>query len=278
MTGKKADLHLHTTYSDGFFSPQDVIGKAKSKNISIISITDHDSVSSFEEASVFAENEGILLISGTELSTYIDGREIHILGYFLDTQNDELKKILKFFCDERTHRAERILWKLKNQGITIGIEEVLESAKNSPITRPHIASLLVDKGFVKTYYEAFNLYLGNNAPCYERKIHIDPGTVFEVVTAADGLSFIAHPANTPEDIIRKLIDAGVDGIEVVHPSHSPSQEKSFRELANAYFLLQSGGSDFHGGKKNDEDNFGNFCIPESYVNNMKKRLVKAKPA
>jgi len=126
--------------------------------------------------------------------------------------------------------------------------------------------------------EAFNLYLGNHAPCYEKKIHVDPATVFETVSAAGGLSFIAHPSNMQEDIIRKLIDSGVDGIEVIHPSHSPSQEKYFREIADAYFLLQSGGSDFHGGKKNDENNLGQFFIHEPYVANMRKRLVKARPA
>jgi predicted metal-dependent phosphoesterase TrpH len=278
MTDRKVDLHLHTRYSDGFYTPHELIAKAKGLGISTLSITDHDSVDSFEEASTIARQENLSLISGAEFTTYIDDREIHILGYFFDTKHPELTKILSFFKSERTHRAERILWKLKNHGISIQLDEVLQEANSSPVTRPHIASIMMEKGVVKSYMEAFNLYLGNHAPCYEKKIHVDPATVFETISTAGGLSFLAHPSNMPEETIRKLIDAGVDGIEVIHPSHTPAQERYFREIAELYFLLQSGGSDYHGGKKNDDNNLGSFFITESYVANMRKRLVKARLA
>jgi 3',5'-nucleoside bisphosphate phosphatase len=278
MADRKVDLHLHTKYSDGYYTPRELLAKAKNLGISTISITDHDTVDSFDEASGIAQKEDITLISGAEFTTYVDNREIHILGYFFDTKHPDLVKILSFFKSERIHRAERILWKLKNHGISIQLDEVLQEAKSSPITRPHIATILMEKGAVKSYVDAFNLYLGNHASCYEKKIYVDPATVFETISATGGLSFIAHPSVMPEEIIRKLIDAGVDGIEVVHPSHTPSQERYFREIAESYFLLQSGGSDFHGGKKNDENNLGGFFVTESYVADMRKRLVKARLA
>jgi hypothetical protein len=272
MSGK-ADLHIHTSNSDGFYSSKEIVDKAKLLNLDIISITDHDSIAAFNEVSVYASNLGIEVIPGVELSSDIAGKEVHILGYMFDVANKELNCYLSFFQEERHRRAEKIVKKLNLLGSDITIYDVLECAGSSVISRPHIAQALVKKGFVNNYYEAFNKYLGNDLPAWEKKVHISPASAFKIINDAGGLSFIAHPDNFPSQIIKDLIDAGVDGIEAVHPSHNVLQQKYYKEIANSYFLLNSGGSDFHGGTRNDDCNFGKYYINSLNLENMRKQLI-----
>lgn len=271
---QKTDLHTHTIYSDGFYTPEKLIKKAQAQGIDTISITDHDSTNGIEEAAIYADKYGIEIIPGVEVSTDIRDTEVHILGYFIDPKNKELEHYLHFFRDERYKRAIRIVNKLNLLGLEITIEDVLELAKNSAIGRPHIAQALMAKGQVKTFFEAFYKYLGNHAPAYERKVHLSPQSAFKIINDAGGLSFIAHPGNMPEILIKELIDAGVDGIEVIHPSHSPEQVKFYRGIVHEYFLLECGGSDFHGGKREDEENLGKYFTSSKVVDAMRNRLLK----
>ncbi len=245
----KADLHIHTTYSDGAYSPLEIVDKAYKAGLNIISITDHDSLDGIKEATIYAKGKGIEVIPGLELSTDIDEKEIHLLAYFIDYENEELLKYLKFFREERFFRAKRIIKKLRHLGISITIDDVLYRAKNSAIGRPHIANALVDLGYVKNYMEAFEKFLGDNCPAYERKIHISPTSALKLISEAGGLSFIAHPGFMNESILLNIIKAGVDGIEVIHPSHNENQINFYRGIVNQYCLLETGGSDFHGGNK-----------------------------
>jgi predicted metal-dependent phosphoesterase TrpH len=261
-------------YSDGYYTPEKLIKKAQTHGIDIISITDHDSTNGIEEAALYGNKYGIEIIPGVEISTDIRDTEVHILGYFIDPMNKELEHYLHFFRDERYKRAIRIVKKLNLLGLNISMEDVLALAKNSAIGRPHIAQALMVKGQVKTFFEAFYKYLGNHAPAYERKVHLSPQSAFKIINDAGGLSFIAHPGNMPEILIKELIDAGVDGIEVIHPSHSPEQVKFYRGIVNEYFLLESGGSDFHGGKREDEENLGKYFTSSKVVDAMRRRLLK----
>lgn len=270
----KVDLHMHTFHSDGFYSPQEVVQKAFEAGIGTISITDHDSVNGLKDAINAGNQYEIEVIPGVEISTDISNREIHILGYFVNPSNRELEHYLSFFRDERIKRAGRIVDKLKVLGLEITLEDVLEKAKNGAVGRPHIAHALAEKKLISSYFEAFNKYIGNGCPAYERKVHVSPQSAFKIINDAGGLSFIAHPGNLPEVIIKELIDAGVDGIEVIHPSHLPNKVKYYRGIVNEYFLLESGGSDFHGGDRNDEQNFGKFCTNLTAVEAMKTRLLK----
>ena len=271
---QKTDLHTHTIHSDGYYTPEKLIKKVQTHGIDIISITDHDSTNGIEEAAVYAEKYGIEIIPGVEISTDIRDTEVHILGYFIDPKNNELEHYLNFFREERHKRAIRIVKKLNILGLTISMEDVLALTKNSAIGRPHIAQALLAKGQVKSFFEAFYKYLGNHAPAYERKVHLSPQSAFKIISDAGGLSFIAHPGNMPEILIKELIDAGVDGIEVIHPSHSPEQVKFYRGIVNEYFLLESGGSDFHGGKREDEENLGKYFTSSKVVDAMRRRLLK----
>jgi len=272
---KKTDLHTHSLYSDGFLAPENLVTKANRHGIEILSITDHDSVNGIAEASEIAEKFGMEIIPGLEISSDIRDTEVHILGYFIDPQNKELEHYLNFFREERYKRATRIVKKLNILGLNVTIDDVLVFAKNSAIGRPHIAQALLAKGQVKSFFEAFYKYIGNHAPAYERKVHLSPQSAFKIITDAGGLSFIAHPGDMPEILIKELIDAGVDGIEVIHPSHSPERVRFYRGIVNEYFLLECGGSDFHGGKREDDENLGKYYTTSKVVETMRTRLLKS---
>ncbi len=273
MTGK-VDLHTHTTYSDGFYSPNELITKAKNAGIDVISITDHDNIAGILEAIEIGKKFGIEVIPGMEISSDLKDKEVHILAYFFEPENSELERYLSFFREERLKRAIRIVNKLKSIGFNLAIEDVLERAQNSAVGRPHIAQALLDKGLISSYYEAFNKYIGNGCPAYEKKVHLSPQSAFKIINDAGGLSFIAHPGYMTESLLKELITAGVDGIEVIHPSHTPQQIKFYKGIVNEYFLLESGGSDFHGGKREDENNLGKYFVNPSVVDAMRRRLLK----
>jgi len=274
MIKEKTDLHMHTCHSDGYHTPEKLIERANNQGIKILSITDHDSVNGIKEASKYAEKCGIEVIPGVEISTDIRDTEVHILGYFVDPKNKDLEHYLNFFREERYKRAIRMVKKLNILGLDITLDDVLLVAKDSAIGRPHIAQALLAKGQVKSFFEAFYKYLGNHAPAYERKVHLSPQSAFKIISDAGGLSFIAHPGNMPEILIKELIDAGVDGIEVIHPSHSPEQVRFYKGIVIEYFLLESGGSDFHGGKREDDENLGKYYTSPKVVDTMRTRLIR----
>lgn len=269
----RIDLHMHTSYSDGFYSPLELIQKVNERNLDIISITDHDSVNAIEEAITIGNDFSVKVIPGLEISTDIEDKEVHLLGYFIDINHPELKKYLSFFREERYYRATRIVNKLNKIGIEITIDDVMKVAKNSAVGRPHIAMALLNIGAVTEYYEAFEKYLRDNGPAYERKIHVSPQSALKLISDAGGLSFIAHPGHLKESILMNLINAGIDGIEVVHPSHNEYQQKFYRGIVSQYCLLESGGSDFHGGKKGDDNNLGAYLLNPQRLEEMRQILA-----
>lgn len=272
MTGK-ADLHCHTYYSDGELSPTALVQQANESALSILSITDHDSIDAYWEALEAARQYGIELVPGVELSAMIGTKDIHILGYFFNPDNEQLKQALNLFRQERLWRAERMVRKLNNLNVPLSMEAVLSHAGHGAIGRPHIAAALVDEGHTSTYSEAFDTYIGNTCPAYEPKYRLSPETAVEIIAGAGGISIIAHPGwYLTEDEIMALIRAGVDGIETVHPAHDAERITFYRNITSSYFLLEGGGSDFHGGKRNDQSNFGAYTVPSEIVQAMKRRL------
>jgi len=263
----EVDLHLHSNYSDGKYSIPEVIELAIDKGLKVISITDHDTIDGVQEASFLAEAKGIQNIPGVEVSSEIEGQEIHILAYFIDINNSDLKVYLQKFKEERLKRAERILSKLKKLGVNLTIEEVLQFSESKPITRPHIAFALIKKKIVKSYYEAFQKYLGDFSDAYEKKQHSSPEVVIELIKSCGGLSFLAHPYNLSDGKLMDIIKYGIDGIESYHPTIKKSRQEFLHKIALQFSLLESGGSDFHGGLRNDYSNFGKFGL---YLNQMEK--------
>lgn len=270
----KIDLHTHTCHSDGSLTPSQVVELAHKKGLDIIGITDHDSVNGIKEAISAGKDLGVEIIPGVEISTDIDDKEVHLLAYFIDIENEELQKYLSFFRDERLHRAKRIVQKLRNLGLQISIDDVLAKANNCAVGRPHIANAMVDLGLINNYYEAFEKYIGDYGPAFERKIHVSPQSAVKLIGDSGGLSFIAHPGYMKENLLISLIRTGIDGIEVIHPSHNENQIQFYRGIVNQYCLLESGGSDFHGGKKMDDESLGKYYISQVQLEAMRKMLIK----
>ncbi|RNA64524.1 PHP domain-containing protein [Prosthecochloris sp. ZM_2] len=271
---EKADLHIHTKCSDGIFTPEEIVLKAKKSGLKAISITDHDSVSGIDKAKPLATQHGVELINGVEMSSTYQGHDIHILGYFFDHKNPELQRYLDHCRHLRTRRAERMVQKLAKMGVKIEIEQIILKAQNGSVGRPHIAAVLQDGGFVRSFSEAFSKYLGSHSPAYVKSIETHPADIIKLINEASGLSFLAHPGqNVPDEILRQLITFGLDGIEIIHPSHDPYKQNYYKEIANEYFLLFSGGSDYHGLKDQEEDHFGQITIPYDWVTKMKSRIV-----
>lgn len=270
---ERADLHTHTTYSDGVLSPYDLIQKAHKAGISTIAITDHDNVGALDEAVEWGQRLGISVIPGVELSATLGEKDVHILSYFFDPSDQRLLEYLSFFRGERLKRAERIVKKLNRINVPLKFDAVLEKAGIGSVGRPHIANALLEEGLVDSFHEAFEKFIGTGGPAYESKFQLNPQEAFRLISSAGGLSFLAHPGGyfVEQDLL-ELIKIGLDGIEVVHPSHSPQQREYYRGIVNQYFLLESGGSDFHGGKKNDDHVFGAFTVPMHVVETMRSRL------
>jgi predicted metal-dependent phosphoesterase TrpH len=270
-----ADLHTHTNFSDGVLSPEGLVRKAKSVGLEAIAISDHDNVGALEEAAEVGRSIGVEVIPGLELSATLGEKDVHILAYFFDPSHTRLLEYLEFFRLERLRRAERIVQKLNGLDIPLSIDAVLDKAGIGSVGRPHIASALVEEGHIQTYHEAFSKYIGARGPAYESKYQLSPGEAVRLIAQAGGLSFFAHPGKyTTESDLVALMDVGLDGIEVIHPSHSPSMQQHYRSLASQYFLLHSGGSDYHGGKKNDDLSFGSYGVPMSVVEDMRRRCFR----
>ena len=270
---KRADLHIHSQFSDGVLSPIEIVRRAKQSDLDIISITDHDSVGGINAAIEAGRDIGIEVIAGIELSAIHHGTEVHILGYFVDYKNKELVDSLAGFRNERLKRAERIVGKLNNLKIPITIESVMDHVTGDSVGRPHIANTLVKGGHADSYHQAFDEYIGNGRPAYEEKWNFSPAETIRLISEAGGLSFLAHPGkSTSEEMIIQLINAGLDGIEVIHPCHTPDLVYYYKGIVDEYCLLESGGSDFHGGERGDTDAFGNYSVPVSVVDLMRKRL------
>ena len=269
----RADLHLHTHHSDGAHSPYEIVRRARNAGLTTISITDHDNVAAIDEAIAWGRQMGVDVVPGLELSVALGEKDVHLLAYFFDHTNRELLDYLTFFRHERLKRAERIVEKLNKINIPLRMESVLDQAGVGSVGRPHIASALVEEGLIDSYHHAFLKYIGTGAPAYEKKYQLNPEDAVRLVSMAGGLTFLAHPGKyTSEAEVLRLIHAGLDGIEVVHPSHSETQRAHYRKLVEQYFLLECGGSDYHGGKKNDEEVFGAFTVPIFVVDQMRRRL------
>jgi len=240
------DLHIHTRFSDGALTPEEVLSFAKKKGLSAISITDHDSVSAFPVAVERGKELGIEVIPGVELSCEVDKHDIHVLAYFFDYGNQKLLDALEEMRAARHKRAQKIVKNLNALGIDLHFETVLRFADGGSIGRPHIAEALLHEEFVYTHKEAFEKYLGYDSPAYEEKMQLTPYDAFELIKSAGGVSIMAHPGVTNVDsVIPGLIERGLCGLEVYHADHNNAQQKKYADICKEHKLLMTGGSDFH---------------------------------
>jgi predicted metal-dependent phosphoesterase TrpH len=244
---KWIDLHLHTIASDGTSTATEVVERAKKLQINAIAITDHDSVESIHEARILGRKLGIEVIPGIELSAYSGESEIHILGYYFDDQNHDFIKKLDELCIVREQRIHQIVEKLRQNNVDISIDDVLKFSGEGAVGRLHVARALVQKGVVANTNEAFKKFLANGKSAYVPKERLTTKETIELLLKIGGVPVIAHPALLGrDDLIPKLVEEGLKGIEVFHPEHSLGKVEHYKKLAKDYNLIITGGSDCHG--------------------------------
>ncbi|TYP54323.1 PHP domain-containing protein [Thermosediminibacter litoriperuensis] len=244
----KVDLHLHTTFSDGTLTPEQVVDKAYSLNLRAIAITDHDTVDGIVPAMERAKKYPLLeVVPGIEINTYYIEEEVHVLGYYIDYRGNTLKSTLDALQKERIERIKKIIEKLRELGIEITFEEVEAKASGSSIGRPHVARTLIDKKIVSSVDEAFALYLDQGKPAYVPRQKLTPYSAVDLIKKCGGIAVIAHPGMLKnQDIVKSLINYGIQGIEVYHKEHDDERVKYYKNIAMKYGLLMTGGSDCHG--------------------------------
>ncbi len=271
------DLHIHTIYSDGSFAPKEVISYANSIGLSAIGITDHDTTDGVKEAIISAKEYEIEVVPGLELSAEFKDypeEEIHILGYFIDYDNENLQRQLKVFRDARQQRADYIFKKLSSLGLNLDKQEVFESySQSQSIGRLHFARILLKKNIVSSIKEAFEKYLGYGKPAYVPKFKLPTQQAISMIIEAGGIPVVAHPyANGYMDVnsIKKLIDQGLKGIEVYHTKHHKNAIEELLVIAEKYDLLITGGSDCHGNLGNNNPLLGVLKLPYSMFLKLKE--------
>ncbi|EHQ90289.1 PHP domain-containing protein [Desulfosporosinus youngiae] len=243
----EADLHCHTTASDGLLSPKELICLAAELGLKGIGITDHDTIQGWKEAEEAGADYKIQILKGIELNTDWQGKEIHILGYELDPAAGYLINKLKTIREAREQRMLDIIQRLSAQGIRIGEDEVRQLAQGESIGRPHIAHVLLERGFVGSIQEAFERFIGIGAPAYVPRYRLTTEEGIALIREAHGIPVLAHPGmQRLEGEISTWVKFGLQGIEVSHSEHSSADVARYQALAQQYNLLMTGGSDFHG--------------------------------
>jgi len=250
------DLHTHTVHSDGTTQPEDNVSLAKEIGLAGLALTDHDTVSGWTRMRDACARHGLAFIPGIELSTERDGRSVHLLGYWVDPEDAALADECDRLRHERSRRAEDICTRLDALGVGVDVARVREFAGSAPIGRPHIASAMIAAGHVPDIQTAFDDFLADDGPAYVPKYAVDPVRGLRLLTAAGGAVVLAHPGVsedgggpvTPE-LLAELAEAGLAGVEVDHPAHEPDVAERWRGLAREHDLLVTGGSDFHGERK-----------------------------
>lgn len=272
---KYIDLHMHSTFSDGIHSPTKLVDIARRKELVAIALADHDSLEGFRELEAAAVAAGLEVITGVELSSEHNGRDLHILGYGIDPDDANLLGMLQKFRDTRERRGIMIVEKLREEGIELDMGAILAKAGDGALGRPHIAEALVEGGYANDFPEVFARYIGEHCPAYVEKYKITPAGAVEHIHGAGGLAFVAHPGYYLEDMAAfdELLDQGFDGVEVHHPHHKNGIVDQLGAIAGSRGLLTSGGSDFHGFA--GRDNMGEPKVPYSLLEKIKARLASS---
>lgn len=278
MDQKIIDLHVHSTESDGTLTPEEVVEAAKEAGLSAIALTDHDTASGIKKARDAAAGCGIELIPGIELSTEYHGKEIHIVGLYIDPENQTLLEKTREFRECRDQRNEKIVAALQKEGFDITMEGLAAENPDSVITRANIARYLYDHGFIKSVAEAFDKYIGDGCRCYVGRFKVTPMEAVALIKQAGGTAILAHPllyhmsSVSLQQMIDELKAAGLDGIEAIYSTHTAGEEQLVKKIAGENGLLISGGSDFHGSNKPSIKlgiGYGRLYIPYSVLENIR---------
>jgi predicted metal-dependent phosphoesterase TrpH len=281
--GGRIELHAHTHFSDGTLSPAELVALASERGLTALAITDHDSVEgvapaiaaagALRDASVEGGATPPEIVAGIELSSSLEGNDLHVLGYFIDWRSETLAARLSRFRDERRARAHEILHRLAALGVPVAEEEVFAAAGPGVVGRPHIANALLKAGHVPTIDVAFQRYLGTRGAAFVPRPAFHSGEAVSAIRAAGGAAVLAHPAALATRLVEQLAETGLAGIEVWHPQHGMSSQKRWREVARALDLVASGGSDFHGPHRGV--GLGDMPVPDRALEELRARSEPA---
>lgn len=268
-----ADLHTHTFHSDGTRSPREVIDVARAHGIEIVSISDHDNLAAYFEIKSYADQARVTLIPGVELSCAYAGVDVHILAYAFDPLDERVEQRLTRFREMRQTRGRRMVERLRSLGYRIDGHRVDQLSAGGAVGRPHVARALVEAGYVASVDEAFDKLIGTGKPAYVGKERFRVDEAVTLIRSAGGVTSIAHPTLYPnhEQIVPKLLDAGIDGVEVFHPEVDEASRESYSSLARFRGKMLTGGSDDHGTVK-EVETLGTIRVPESLIGPILERL------
>ncbi len=264
----RVDLHLHSTASDGRFSPSELVAMALERGLLAIAITDHDTTAGIDEALEAARGTRLELIPGVEISCDVPGQEVHLLGYYIDHHDPHLEGKLSDFRQARLQRARGMVRKLASLGLPLEWETVAELAGDGSVGRPHIAQAMVRKGYVASPDEAFDLYIGRNGPAYVERYKLNPVDAVSLIKQARGLPVLAHPLQVTH-FLPSLIEQGLVGLEVYYNGYSPEVIRELASLGRKYDLILTGGSDFHGSGVLDGVEMGGVSVPLESVERLR---------
>ena len=272
----KIDLHVHSTASDGLLSPAEVVRFARDLGLTTVALTDHDTTDGVAEAQAAGRDVGVDVIAGFEINSEGEFGDVHFVVYYVDPENAPLQDKLLSIRDARVGRARGMLKKLAEMGMPVTWERVMEIAGDaSSIARPHIARAMLEAGHVSSAQEAFDRYISNDGPAYVHRLQLTPQDVIGTVHGAGGLIVLAHPPRAGSvDLIPKLQEMGLDGIEVYYPEHTPGEIAMLEGIAAERGLLMTGGSDFHGWDDGVHANLGSVYVPPECADRLRERAAK----
>lgn len=267
---KFADLHLHSLFSDGTYTCEELIRESIRAGLSAIALVDHDTVDGIGHTLTIARMNNIEVLPGIELTAEYNGLEIHILGYLIDYKDEGLRERLDFLRKNRIERAYKIIEKLKAMGINLKVEAVFDIAKQGTVGRLHIARAMLKEGIINSIPEAFGKYIGDKAPAYVCHFKFTPLEAINLIKRIGGIPVLAHPyVNACDELIPEFVNYGIMGLEVYYPEHGPTLERKYLQLAEKYNLLVTGGSDCHGNAKPGVK-IGSVKIPYELVDKLKE--------
>ncbi len=263
------DLHVHTTCSDGTYTPTEAVEQAAALRFKALGIADHDSTMGISEAVEAANELEVEIVPAVELSCTAYDLDIHVLGYYIDYRDAGFLKTLETIRKERFRRAAKMVEKLKDLGVYLKIDQVKARAGGGSVGRPHIAEVLVANGYVRDSGEAFVRYIGYHSPAYVPKMEMSPREAFDLVKSVGGISVLAHPGTFGrDDLIPEFVEQGLEGIEVWHSKHDAATSKRLAQTAQYYGLLMTGGSDCHG-ERQDGPLLGTVKVPYKVLDALK---------
>ncbi|HSW10286.1 MAG TPA: PHP domain-containing protein [Bacillota bacterium] len=271
MAGR-ADLHVHTTASDGIASPAEAVRLALDCGLVALGIADHDTTAGVAPAALAARGTGLEVIPGVEINTDHAAGEVHILGYFYRLQDPQLERQLSRLRERRLVRMETMVGRLQALGLQVTRERVLAIAGSAALGRPHVARALVESGYVRDEREAFDKYLSRGRPGYVERARFSPAEAVALIREAGGVPVLAHPGGRGHALVVELMAEDLQGIEVYHPDHGPEAIVELLRLAADYDLVVTGGSDFHARGAACGSAIGEVTVPGEVVAALRRRL------